>query len=387
MSRIDPVELARALVRRPSVTPADAGALDIVEGALKGLGFRCRRLPFGEREERVDNLYARFGEKGRNFCFAGHTDVVPPGPEDAWRRQPFAGDIVDGFLCGRGSADMKGSIAAFIASAERAIEAGDVAGSISLLITGDEEGPAINGTRKVLDWMRERGERIDHCVVGEPSGYETLGDLIKVGRRGSTNCWLTVHGRQGHVAYPDRAQNPIPALTKMLTALSDAKLDDGYERFQPSSLQITDISVGNHASNVIPARASARFNVRFNPSWTSGALEAWIRSTLEDVAAQTNVKYDLKAVNSGEAFLTTDEDFLSILVAAVEAKTGKRPQYSTTGGTSDARFIKDHAPVAELGLVGATIHQVDERASIADIHALVDIYADIIRRYFKLEAA
>lgn len=387
MSQIDPVELARALVRRPSVTPLDAGALDIVEQTLTGLGFACSRLPFGEGEDRVDNLYARRGDKGRNLCFAGHTDVVPPGAEEAWAAPPFEAQVADGFLWGRGSADMKGSIAAFIAAASRTIAAGRAKGSISLLITGDEEGPAINGTRKVLDWLIARGEHIDHCVVGEPSGYESLGDLIKVGRRGSINCWLTVHGRQGHVAYPDRAQNPIPALSKMLAALSGATLDDGYDRFQPSSLQITDVSVGNPAGNVIPAKASARFNVRFNPNWTGVQLEAWLKRTLDAIAGATKVKYDLRSVISGEAFLTTDDGFLSLLADAVEAKTGRRPEYSTTGGTSDARFIKDVAPVAELGLVGATIHQVDERAAIADIHALADIYADIITRYFAREAA
>ena len=385
MSEIDPVELARALIRRPSITPADEGALDIVETALAALGFSCSRLPFEqEGAERVDNLYARWGEESPNLCFAGHTDVVPPGPEDAWTVPPFEAAIRDGWLMGRGAADMKGAIAAFIAAAARAIREGSVKGSISLLITGDEEGPALNGTAKVLGWMKERGEAIDHCVVGEPSGFEKLGDMIKVGRRGSMNCRLVVHGRQGHVAYPDRAHNPIPALLRKLLALSEATLDAGYENFQPSSLQVTDIHIGNPAQNVIPARATARFNIRFNPNWTGDALEAWLRARLDALSAETGAQYELTAACSGEAFLTTDEPFLAILSDAIETRLGYRPERSTTGGTSDARFIKNMAPVAEFGLVGATIHQIDERAAIDDIKTLTEIYADIIARYFQM---
>jgi succinyl-diaminopimelate desuccinylase len=384
MSGIDPVDLAQALIRRPSVTPADEGALDIVEAALNKLSFKCWRLAFdGDGEARVDNLFARWGDTAPNFCFAGHTDVVPPGALNAWSRPPFAAMIADGLLWGRGSADMKGAIAAFITAAARVISAKGATGSISLLITGDEEGPAVNGTRKVLAWLKEQGQKIDHCLVGEPSGYETLGDLIKVGRRGSINCWLTVEGRQGHVAYPDRAQNPIPALSRMISSLSETRLDDGYDQFQPSSLQVTDVEVGNPAHNVIPALARARFNIRFNPNWTGVALEAHLRRRLDALAADAGVGYSLKAVISGEAFLTRDEEFLTIIADAVEARTGRRPEYSTTGGTSDARFIKDVAPVAEFGLVGASIHQVNEHAAVADIGALADIYADILVRYFR----
>lgn len=383
MSDIDPVELARALVKRPSITPADEGALDIVEAALSALGFKCVRLPFeGDGAEPVDNLYARYGSAAPHFCFAGHTDVVPPGPEDAWTTPPFAAEVRDGALWGRGAADMKGSIAAFISAAAQMIGEG-FGGSISLLITGDEEGVAINGTRKMLGWLAEQGEKIDHCIVGEPSSSKALGDMIKVGRRGSINCVLTVKGRQGHVAYPERARNPIPALLRKLLALSETPLDAGYDRFQPSNLEITDIHVGNPAHNVIPASAMARFNVRFNPNWTGDAVDAWLRKKLDAVATETGAIYELKTLCSGDAFLTTDETFLKLIADNVEKHAGRRPEFSTSGGTSDARFIKDIAPVAEFGLVGATIHQIDEHADIADIMMLRDIYADILSDYFR----
>lgn len=388
MSEIDPVELARALIRRPSVTPADEGALDIVEAALAGLGFSCRRLPFETPDTaRVDNLYARIGRTGPNLCFAGHTDVVPTGPEEAWDVPPFGAEIRGGVLIGRGAADMKGAIAAFIAAAGRWLGDHRGDGSVSLLITGDEEGPAVNGTRKVLALLAESGERIDHCVIGEPSGFETLGDMIKVGRRGSLNCWLTVHGRQGHVAYPDRAANPIPALLRKLLALSETPLDEGYDRFQPSSLQVTDIHIGNPAHNVIPGRAMARFNIRYNPNWTSKSLELWLRERLDALAAQTGARYELSTVASGDAFLTTDETFLALVEDAVEARLGRRPARSTKGGTSDGRFIKDYAPVVELGLAGMTIHQVNEQVPVDDIRALADIYFELLQRYFARAGA
>lgn len=379
MSRIDPVTLARALVKRPSVTPVDAGALDLLEEALRPLGFECTRLTFEESgEPSVENLYARRGDGAPHFCFAGHTDVVPPGPEAAWTSPPFSGDIRDGQLWGRGAADMKGAIAAFIAAADRIICADAAPGAISLLITGDEEGPAVNGTRKVLAWLAERGEHIDHCLVGEPSGVAMLGDTIKVGRRGSLNGWVTAIGRQGHVAYPERGENPIPALMRLLAALS-APLDEGYARFQPSNLEVTDLAVGNSAPNVIPQTATARFNVRFNPNWTGAALDAHLRARLDAAGAP----YELKTIVSGEAFLTEDRAFIDLVADVVEKHVGRRPELSTTGGTSDARFIKDYAPVAELGLVGATIHQIDERASLTDIATLADIYADILAAYFS----
>ena len=382
MSMIDPIDLTRALVMRPSVTPKDEGALDALEDALASIGFRCARRRFEEPgTDAVDNLFARWGNAEPVFCFAGHTDVVPAGDADDWSSPPFEPTLKDGALYGRGVVDMKGAIAAFVAAAERVI-AGGATGSIVLLITGDEEGPAVNGTRKLLEWMASQGETISHCLVGEPSSSETLGDMIKVGRRGSLNCWLTVFGTQGHVAYPARAKNPIPALLKKLLTLSEAPLDDGYDRFQPSSLQITDIHVGNQAANVIPAKAAARFNVRFNPNWTGAKLEAFLREKLDEAAAAAGVGYELSAVCSGDAFLTTDEKFLTLISDAISDKTGLMPEHSTTGGTSDARFIKDVAPVCEFGLVGQTIHKIDEHADIADILALADIYETILRRYF-----
>ena len=308
MKKIDPVELAQALIRRPSVTPADEGALNVLEKTLAGLGFRCTRLKF----EDVDNLFAQFGEGEPHLCFAGHTDVVPPGDEAAWRSPPFDAAVKDGKLWGRGAADMKGAIAAFAAAASRAIADGAVKGSFSFLITGDEEGPAINGTKKVLAWLHEQRIKINHCLVGEPSNPEMMGDMIKVGRRGSINCWLTVKGRQGHVAYPHRAQNPIPALLRKLLRLSETPLDKGYERFQPSNLEITDIHIGNPAHNVIPEKATARFNIRFNPNWTGISIDAWLREQLDVLTGETGAKYELETIVSGEAFLTTDMDFRAV---------------------------------------------------------------------------
>lgn len=379
MTKIDPVELSRALIRRPSVTPADEGALDVLEGALSGLGFTCTRLPFGE----VDNLFAQYGEGHPHFCFAGHTDVVPPGDKEGWITDPFSAEIKDGYLWGRGTADMKCAIAAFAAAAAQAIESGSIKGSLSFLITGDEEGPAINGTRKMLDWVREQNIKIDHCLVGEPSNPDALGDMIKVGRRGSINCWLTVTGKQGHVAYPHRAQNPIPALLKKLLMLSETPLDDGYERFQPSNLEVTDIHIGNPAHNVIPEKATARFNIRFNPNWTGEKIKAWLQEKIAAAARQTEATYALETIVSGEAFLTTDMDFIHLVADTVEEKTGNKPELSTSGGTSDARFIKDHAPVCEFGMVGATMHQTNEHVAVDDINTLSDIYETILTRYFE----
>ena len=379
MAEIDPVELSRALIRRPSVTPVDDGALDVLEGALEGLGFACTRLKF----EEVDNLYAQIGSGSPHFCFAGHTDVVPPGDADAWTRPPFEAALEGGQLWGRGAADMKCAIAAFAAAASRAIAANAIKGTLSFLITCDEEGPAVNGTRKLLDWIKEKNIAIDHCLVGEPSNPDAMGDMIKVGRRGSINCWLTVKGRQGHVAYPHRAVNPIPALLKKLLSLSETPLDDGFERFQPSSLQITDIHIGNPAHNVIPEKATARFNIRFNPNWTGASIEAWLRDKIAALAGELGVAYDFEAIISGEAFLTTDMEFLDLIADSVEKVSGFRPEFSTSGGTSDARFIKDVAPVAEFGMVGATMHQTDEHVALADIATLTDIYEDIVVAYFS----
>lgn len=379
MAEIDPVKLARDLIRRPSITPADEGALDVLQDALSALGFSCTRLKF----EDVDNLYARIGNSPPHLCFAGHTDVVPPGEAASWSSPPFEAVLKNGKLWGRGAADMKGAIAAFAAAAARAVKSGAVKGSLAFLITGDEEGAAQNGTKKVLQWLQERNIPIDHCLVGEPSNPDAMGDMIKVGRRGSINCWLTVTGRQGHVAYPHRAENPIPALLRKLLFLSETPLDEGYERFQPSSLQITDIHIGNAAHNVIPEKATARFNIRFNPTWTGASIEVWLRDKLDILSSEPGAEYSLEIIVSGEAFLTTDMKFLGLIADCVEGKTGRRPEYSTTGGTSDARFIKDVAPVAEFGLVGATMHQIDEHVAIADIEKLADIYEAIIANYFK----
>ena len=308
---------------------------------------------------------------------------MPAGDVDLWTDPPFEAAIRDDKIWGRGAADMKSAIAAFVVAAARTLEKKAVTGSLSLMITGDEEGPAVNGTRKILEWMREKNITIDHCLVGEPTNPTALGDMIKVGRRGSINCWLTVTGRQGHVAYPDKATNPIPALMRKLLMLSETPIDDGYERFQSSSLQITDIHIGNPAHNVIPEKATARFNIRFNPNWTGASIETWIREKLNDLAKDLGAQYELVAIVSGEAFLTTDMEYLNLLAKAVENKTRRRPEFSTSGGTSDARFIKDIAPVAEFGIVGETMHKTDENVAISDVELLTDIYEKIIVDYFR----
>ncbi|MEX6632817.1 succinyl-diaminopimelate desuccinylase [Hyphococcus lacteus] len=379
MTEIDPLSLARDLIRCPSVTPADAGALDVLERALSALGFTCTRLPF----EDVDNLFASIGTGEPHLCFAGHTDVVPPGDEGDWSAPPFDAIVHDGMLWGRGASDMKGAIAAFAAAASRAIKTGAVKGTLSFLITGDEEGPALHGTKKALNWLREQNISLSHCIVGEPSNPDAMGDMVKVGRRGSINCWLTVTGKQGHVAYPHRAQNPVPALMRKLLFLSETPLDAGYERFQPSSLQVTDIHIGNPAHNVIPAKATARFNIRFNPTWTGASIQEWLKDKLDHLANETGLAYELDCVVSGEAFLTTDTNFLNLIADCVEDKTGRRPELSTSGGTSDARFIKDYAPVAEFGLVGATMHQTDEHVAVSDITTLTEIYEALITKYYE----
>ncbi len=382
---IDPIELSRALIRRASVTPEDGGALDLVQGALQELGFTCRRLPFSEAGTAdVDNLYARLGATEPNFCFAGHTDVVPPGDTAQWTQEPFGAGIENGRLYGRGAADMKCAIACFAAAAGRFLAAagGNFGGSISMLITGDEEGPSINGTAKVLKWMRENGEVIDACLVGEPTNPRALGEMIKIGRRGSLNGHLCVPGTQGHSAYPDLADNPIPRLLRMLAAIIETPLDDGSEHFQPSRVEITTIDVGNQATNIIPARATAAFNIRFNDHHDSCSLETWIRDRCTDVGGD----FELIVEINGEAFLTPPGPLSDILAAAVEGVTGHRPELGTTGGTSDARFIKDYCSVAEFGLVGETAHKVDENVAVADITSLVEIYQAVLERYFALAA-
>lgn len=370
---IDPVALAQDLIRRPSVTPVDAGALDVLQAALEGLGFACTRLSFGD----VDNLYARLGDNAPNFCFAGHTDVVPPG--DGWRHAPFEGVIEEGTLFGRGAADMKSAIAAFVAAAARI---GKQKGSISLLITGDEEGIGVNGTKKVLSWLKDKGETLNHCLVGEPTATARAGDVIKIGRRGSLNVELAAVGVQGHVGYPARAKNPIPPLALLVTRLSAHKLDDGSAHFDPSNLCFTSIDVGNPATNVIPGEARAKANIRFNDRHTAESLIAWIESETARVAAETGAEISVTPQVSGVSFLTAPGAFTTLVADAVKSVTGTLPQFSTSGGTSDARFIKDACPVLELGLAGATMHKVDECVPVAEITALTDIYTAILEAYF-----
>ncbi len=375
---LDPVALARALIRRPSVTPADAGAMGIVQNALDDLGFVSRRMTLGG----IENLYARVGTSAPNLCFAGHTDVVPVGDEAAWTSPPFAAEVADGVLIGRGAADMKSAIAAFIAAVARVVGDGRPAGSISLLITGDEEGVATHGTRAVIERLTAEGERIDHCIVGEPTSAATLGDMIKIGRRGSINAAITVEGRQGHVAYPDRAANPVPVLVRLLARLQARELDRGHEGFQPSNLEVTTIDVGNAASNVIPPKATARLNIRFNPAHGGRALADWITGEAQAAGAGFDGQITVTPSISGEAFLTPPGDFTDLVAAAIFETVGITPELSTTGGTSDARFIRSMCPVVEFGLVGATMHAVNERVPVADIETLSRIYQRIIERYF-----
>jgi succinyl-diaminopimelate desuccinylase len=369
------------LIRCPSVTPKDANAMATLSAALTPLGFTCHPLTFSEAgTPDIVNLYARLGTAAPNFCFAGHTDVVPVGDEAAWVHPPFAAVVEDGRLWGRGASDMKCAIACFAAAASRFLQSRgrSFAGSISLLITGDEEGPAINGTRKVLDWMKARGETIDACVVGEPTNPSQLGDMIKIGRRGSLNATVTVFGRQGHVAYPHLADNPVHRLIGAIKPLIDAPLDSGNAHFQPSSLQFTTVDVGNPTTNLIPARASARLNIRFNNEHTGQSLEKRLRAHFD--AAGLDYRMDLQV--SGEAFLTPPGPLSERLADAIFAVTGRTPELSTTGGTSDARFIKDHCPVVEFGMVGATMHAVNENVPTGDIHALADIYLRMLEGYF-----
>jgi succinyl-diaminopimelate desuccinylase len=376
---IDAIDLTRELIRKPSVTPADAGAMDVVERTLASLGFACRRMRFGE----IENLYARYGTGRPNLCFAGHTDVVPVGDTAAWSRDAFAAEVVEGVLIGRGAVDMKSAIAAFAAAAAGAIAAGQVKGSLSFLITGDEEGIALDGTKKVVEALAAEGEAIDHCVVGEPTSSETFGDMVKVGRRGSINADIEVTGVQGHVAYPHRAANPVPVLIRLLAALQARVLDDGYPEFQPSNLEVTRIDVPNTATNVIPGVAHARLNIRFNPSHTGAELAAWIEAEAQAAAAGTSCQVRVTPQISGEAFLTEPGPFTDLVAAAVAEVAGRAPELSTTGGTSDARFIRALCPVVELGLVGRTMHQVDERAPVAEIRMLQAVYERLIARYFE----
>jgi succinyl-diaminopimelate desuccinylase len=378
---VEAAALAARLIRRPSVTPRDEGALAIVAESLESLGFTCHRLVFGgDGNDEIQNLYARWGTDRPNLCFAGHTDVVPAGAPEAWSFDPFGAALRDGALCGRGAVDMKGGIAAFIAAAQQYLDERHARfeGSISLLITGDEEGDAVNGTRKVLEWLAQRGEILDACLVGEPTSAQALGDMIKIGRRGSLTGRLTAHGVQGHTAYPHRADNAAHRLVAMLHALTTTELDRGTEHFQPSTLQVSTIDIGNTASNVIPASAQAVFNIRFNDQWTSERLKRWIGERLDQVGG----RYTLDIRVSGESFLVPPGIIGERLAEAIRRVTGRTPEFSTTGGTSDARFIQAFCPVAEFGLVGLTMHQIDERVALRDLAGLTEIYRTFLGLFF-----
>lgn len=370
------VDFTQELIKRPSVTPLEAGCLDFIQGILESHHFVCHRLRFDD----VDNLYARWGKASPNFCFAGHVDVVPVGDLSGWIADPFSGDIIDNILYGRGAVDMKGAIGAFMAAAIDHIESNPQKGSISFLLTCDEEGPAFNGTRKVLTWLKEQKETITACLVGEPTNPTHVGEMVKVGRRGSLNGKLTVFGKAGHVAYPDLAHNPIEPLLAFLHQLLHHPLDNGSDHFDPSHVEVTTIDVGNGASNVIPEQAVAKFNIRFNPNHTGETL----RDLLSDYADQCiPIAYDLGMRVSGEAFYCPDPELQSLLKESVTHVCGNPPVFSTSGGTSDARFIKDFCPVIEFGLVNASAHQTNEQIPVPELLKLKDIYQEVLRRYFS----
>ncbi|WP_018407280.1 succinyl-diaminopimelate desuccinylase [Methylocystis rosea] len=392
MTQSRAVALTRELIRCPSVTPADAGALDVVEKALKAVGFETHRIVFSAPgTPDIDNLFAKIGSGAPHLAFAGHTDVVPPGDPARWRFEPFAAEVSDGRVYGRGASDMKGAIAAFAAAAIAYVErhrAQNVKswGTLSLLITGDEEGVSINGTVKLLEWARARGERFDHCIVGEPSNASTLGDMIKIGRRGSLSGRIRVIGKQGHVAYPQRAENPAPIIARIVSALSGHELDKGTTHFERSNLEFSTIDIGNPAVNVIPGEARAQFNVRFNDVWTHESLKERILQVIKEAAPNANVEVEFPPSNA-RSFITKPGAFTELVVDAVRQVTGLTPELSTTGGTSDARFIVNYCPVLELGLTNETIHAVDENARVADIDGLCAVYTRIIERYFEPASA
>ena len=385
----DPVALTRDLIRCPSVTPAEGGALAYLESVLTAAGFRVHRMTFQEPgADDVENLYARIGNSGPNLVFAGHTDVVPPGDETTWTHPPFSGEVFKNELYGRGAVDMKGGIACAIAAvldhlaANGGMPRQDGSGSISFLITGDEEGIAVNGTPKLLDWCARQGEKFDHCVLGEPSNLEELGDTIKIGRRGSLNGTLTVYGKQGHVAYPQRAITPIRGLVALIDALQAEPLDDGNENFQPSHLEFTSVDVGNKTVNLIPGEARAKLNIRYNDCHTQESLKALLEQRAVKAAGHAiRFTFDGQPSNAN-VFVTSPGPFTEMVATAIGDVTGRTPALSTTGGTSDARFITHHCPVVEFGLVGQTMHQIDERVPIADLRALTVIYRRIVERYF-----
>ena len=381
----DPVALTQALVRCPSVTPDEGGALALLDAVLTAAGFTVSRPVFSEPgTPDVENLYARFGTSGHVLAIAGHTDVVPVGDAASWTRDPFAGEIRDGVLYGRGACDMKGGLASMISAVLRFVAANPgFGGSIALLITGDEEGPAINGTAKLLDWAKARAEHFDHCLLGEPTNPSTMGDMLKIGRRGSLSGRLTVNGTQGHVAYPHLTDNPVRGMVKLLAALDATPLDSGTTHFGPSNLEVTSVDVGNSAGNVVPAQAKAVFNIRFNDLWSPDTLAAEITRRITE-AAGNSIRHELSfAPTNAVAFLTSPGPFVEMVADAVEAEVGKRPQLSTTGGTSDARFIKNFCPVVEFGVVGKTMHQVDECVAVADLVTLERITHRLLATYFS----
>ncbi len=380
VTAVDPVKLTADLIRCASVTPTEGGALVLLQNLLAEAGFDCVRVDRGQ----VANLYARWGAKGANkaFGFNGHTDVVPVGDVNAWTQDPFGAAIVDGWMYGRGATDMKSGVAAFAAAAVDFVRQTPPDGAVILAITGDEEGDAVDGTVALLDWMAINGERMTHCLVGEPTCPNEMGEMMKIGRRGSMTCYISAVGVQGHSAYPHRAKNPMSALVKLLTRLEEKPLDDGTAHFDASTLAITTIDCGNPATNVIPAKGTATVNIRFNDAHSGASLTAWLQEHASAVQAETGVQIALRVTISGESFLTPPGDFSALVARAVQAETGRVPEYSTSGGTSDARFVKNHCPVVEFGLVGKTMHQVDERVEVAQIHALKAIYARVLQEYF-----
>jgi succinyl-diaminopimelate desuccinylase len=381
---IDPLPILADLIRCPSVTPAEGGAIAYLETWLGQRGFHCERLRFAQ----VENLFARIGTSGPHLCFAGHTDVVPPGDPADWSHPPFAAEMADGYLYGRGASDMKGSIAAFCAAAGDVLEVlgGRLPGSLSFLITGDEEGPAENGTVKVLEWMKAKGHVPDHCLVGEPTCDERLGEAIKIGRRGSLSFTITAEGVQGHVAYPAKTRNPLHALSNLVSRLAATEFDRGNDHFDPSTLQVTSIDTGNPAGNVVPARAGARMNIRFSTEHSFDSLRALVRKQADMITAATAVHFAIETSEGAEAFVTEPGAFVGIVQDAVAEETGIVPRLSTAGGTSDARFIKNYCPVLEFGPTNATIHQVDERISIEELRATARIYRGIVESYFRAQA-
>ena len=377
---IDPVDLTADLVRCPSITPVEGGALVLLEALLTKGGFDCTRVDRGD----VSNLYARWGRKGANrtFGFNGHTDVVPLGNENDWTVMPFGAQIKDGYLYGRGATDMKSGVAAFAAAALDFVAETPPDGAIVLAITGDEEGDAVDGTTALLDWMAAQGEAMSVCLVGEPTCPEVMGEAIKIGRRGSLTTWFSVRGVQGHSAYPHRAKNPVPALARLVDRLSSHVLDEGTAHFDPSTLAVVTMDTGNPATNVIPATCTAAVNVRFNDAHTSQDILDWMSTQATKVAGEFDVEVDMKVKVSGESFLTPPGDLSELVVKAVAAETGVTPVLSTSGGTSDARFVKSHCPVVEFGLVGKTMHQVDERVMVEQVHQLKSVYKRILTDYF-----